>query len=233
MASATNRQVISDIVNDMRALNLDDRVSKKFILSKLRNAAAQLIKREADSRRILAISDLWTEVQCVELCRAPLIDCCNTDIPNCKFVMKSKNPIPATYETLYKELLQIFNPFFAKEFKQITPQEYKDLLTREFQDKRIKYFWLSNGYLVIPDCLVESVVLRGVFVEPAKAKQLNSCESTTDKCVSILDQPFVCPEYLMKPVKDITLENIFNFYKRNVLDEEPNLNTNLKVGFNK
>jgi hypothetical protein len=229
MANLTNRQIISDIIIDLRAVNLDEKVSKRYILNKLRNFAALFIKRDAEARKLQGISDLWTEVQCVELREAPLIECCDIDIPNCVTVMKSKYKIPATYETLYKEMLEVHNPLYAKEFKQIAPKEYKDIKLREFQDKRIKYYWFSNGFLIIPDSLVETVTLRGAFVNPAEALKLNSCASQDNACISLLDQPFVCPDYLVPVVKQETLKDLFSFYKRNVLDENPNLNTNIKV----
>lgn len=231
MANLTNRQIISDIVNDLRAVNLDDRVSKKYILTKLRDFAALFIKRDAELRRLLNISDIWVEVQCVELEQRPLVECCEIDIPNCTMVMRSIKKIPETFETTYKELLEVHNPIYAKEFKQITPKEYKNIKSREFQDKRMKYYWISNGYLIIPDSLVEIVTLRGAFINPAEAKKLNSCDSGEDEngCVSVLDQMFVCPDYLLPVVKQEVLKDLFNFYKRNVLDETPNINTNIKV----
>jgi hypothetical protein len=153
------------------------------------------------------------------MCEALLVDCCDIDIPDCTKVMKSKKKIPETYETFYKELLEVHNSTYAKEFRQITPKEYKNIRLREFQDKRIKYFWLSNGYLIIPDSFVQTITLRGAFVNPAEA----------DKCVSLLDQPFVCPDYLVTVVKQETLKDLYNFYKRVVTDESPNLNNNQKV----
>lgn len=229
MPNSTNRQVISDIFVDLRAQNLDDKVSKRYVHNKLRDFAALMIKRDADLRRLLNISDIWTEVGCVELCETPIVECCNEDIPQCKMVMKSVKKLPETYETFYKELIQVFNPLYAKEFHQITPQEYKNLVHREFQDKRIKYFWISNGYLIIPDCLAEVVTIRGVFANPAEAKKLSSCNAESEDCITILDQPFICPDYLVPVVKQEVLKDLFNFYKRNVLDESPNNNTNTKV----
>jgi hypothetical protein len=229
MANVSNRQIISDIVGDLRALNLDDRVSKKYILSKLRSFAAILIKRDADTRRLLRISEIWTNVPCVELCEVPIVDCCDIDIPNCQTVMKSRKPLPDLLQTQNKELLQIFNPKWSREFKLITPQEYKNIIDREFHDPRLKYFWLDNNYIIVPDALVTDVRVRGVFVSPADANKLNSCiPSNEQECVSILDQPFVCPDYLVGPVKQETLKDLFSFYKRNVVDENPNLNTEEK-----
>lgn len=234
MANLTNRQIISDIVSDLRAVNLDDKVSKRYILNKLRDFAGLFIKRDADQRRIYSISDIWLDVPCVELCEAPLIECCNIDIPQCTTVRKSKHKIPQTYETFYKELLEVHNPLYAKEFRQITPKEYKNITAREFQDRRIKYFWFSNGYLIIPDSHVEVVTLRGVFLNPAEATKLNECvESENSKCVNTLDQPFICPDYLVPVVKQEVLKDLFNFFKRNVLDESTNANTNLKVDNNR
>lgn len=230
MANVTNRQIISDIISDLRAVNLDDKVSKRYILNKLRGFAALFIKRDTEARKLLNVSDIWLDVPCVELCEAPLIECCNIDIPNCKFVMKSKKKVSETYETSYKELLEVHNPTYAKEFRQITPKEYKNITAREFQDKRIKYFWISNGYIVIPDSRVEVVTLRGVFVNPAEAKKMSAClEQEGDECVTLLDQPFNCPDYLVAVVKQETLKDLFNFYKRTVTDENPNLNNNVKV----
>lgn len=225
----TNRQIISDIITDLRAANLDDKVSKRFILNKLRAYAKTFIRQDAESRRLLNITDLWTDVSCVEMCEAPLVDCCNEDIPDCTTVMRSKHKIPPTYETSYGELLEVFNPTYAKEFRQTTPKAYKNIKLREFRDKRIKYYWLSNGYLIIPDSMVRTVTLRGVFEDPAAAKKLDSCYSENNPCISLLDQPFVCPDYLESVIKQATLQDLFGYYKRVTTDESPNLNNNLKV----
>lgn len=227
MPNLTNRQIISDVINDLRAVDLDDKVSKRYILNKLRGYAALFIKRDAELRRLFGLAELWIEVPCVELCEAPIVDCCDVDIPGCTTVMRSVKEIPKTYQTMYREMLQVFNVQYAKEFRQITPQEYKNIIVREFQDPRIVYFWLQNKRLIIPNSLVTIVTLRGVFLNPSDAKKLNSC-SEDDKCASVLDEPFICPDYLVAVVKQETLKDLFSFYKRSVVDEEPNLNTNFK-----
>lgn len=233
MSNLTNRQIISDVMSDLRAVNLDDKVSKRFILNKLRGYTALFIKRDTDARRVFNISDIWLDVPCVEFCETPLVDCCNIDIPNCKFVMKSKKKVAETYETFYKELLEVHNPTYGKEFRQITPKDYKDIKAREFQDKRIKYFWISNEHIIIPDAMVEVATIRGVFVNPADAKKMSGClENDNDKCVGLLDQPFNCPDYLIPVIKQETLKDLFNFFKRTPTDESPNLNNNLKVNDN-
>jgi len=230
MPNLTNRQIISDIVSDLRASNLDDKVSKRYILNKLRSFAATFIKRDAESRRLMNLTDLWTDVDCVPLCPTPLVDCCNEDIPDCTTVMKSIHKIPDTYETFYGELLEVHNPIYAKEFRQTTPKAYKNIKLREFKDKKIKYYWLSNGYLIIPDSMVQTVTLRGVFADPSAAKKLSECaDKNEDKCSGILDQPFVCPDYLVSIVKQETLKDLFGFYKRVTTDENPDLNNNIKV----
>lgn len=225
----TNRQIISDISTDLKAANLDDKVSKRFILNKLRAYAKTFIRQDAESRRLLNITDLWTDVPCVEMCEVPLVDCCNEDIPDCTTVMRSKYKIPPTYETSYGELLQVHNPIYGKEFRQITPKSYKNIVAREFRDKRIKYYWMSNGYLVIPDSMVKTVTLRGVFEDPAAALKLDSCSSDNNPCPRLLDQKFVCPDYLESVIKQAVLQDLFNYYKRVTPDENPNLNSNIKV----
>jgi hypothetical protein len=229
MPNLTNRQIISDISSDLRALNLDDKVSKRFILNKLRNYASTFIKQDAESRRLMALTDLWTDVSCVEMCEYPLVDCCGEDIPDCTTVMRSKYKIPDTYETFYGEMFEVHNPTYAKEFKQTTPKGYKNIKLREFQDKRIKYYWFSNGYLIIPDSMVQKVSIRGVFANPAEAKKLDSCAIEDKQCFSTLDQPFVCPDYLVSVVKKEVLKDLFGFFKRVTPDENPNMNNNIKV----
>lgn len=230
MASITNRQIISDIVNDLRALDLDDRVSKRYILNKLRSYASSFIKRDGDARTLLNIAEIWTNVPCVELCEVPLVDCCDIDIPNCKTIMRSRKKLPEILQLRYRELLQVFNPIYSKGFIPTTPQQYKNIISREFVDIRLKYFWIANNYLVVPDADVTTVTIRGVFLNQADALELNSCIPTEEQaCVSILDQPFTCPDYLIPDVKAATLKDLFSFYKRVTVDEAPNLNTNEKV----
>lgn len=218
----TNREVISEVVNDLRALGVDDHVSLRYILAKLQGYTAIFVKREADLRRLYRSSDIWTTIECFKLRPAVVSECCNITIPFCNSLMKSVEKLPETYSTNFgnviREVSSINNTVL---FEQVTPRQYQAIKLRPFHSKKKKYYWIENGYLVVPDSDVELVKVTGYFKDPDAAKRASACSEQEDSCNSPLDEKFTCPEYLLQVVKQETIKDLFNFYKRVIPDQAP------------
>jgi hypothetical protein len=229
--------LISEIRNDIRALNIDDFIPPKYIFNKLKGYCSLFIKRDSDNRRLFKLNNLWTTITCLSLQKSSLIQCCDIDIPSCKSVMKSVLQLPELYSTIYGNLINVTSVDGSTVYLQSSPNQYKDLFNREYYNKKQKYFWIENNYLIIPDTEVEVVTVRGMFINGAEAKKLNNCEkqiassnsNSNKNCTSILDEEFVCPDYLLAVVKQETLKDILNGFKRIIVDEVPNGNNSDKV----
>lgn len=227
-----NSEVVSQIINDLRALSIDDRVSPRYVLAKAVANASLFIKRENDQLRLWNYIDLWTTIDCIEMVPANIKECCNISIDKCKFIMRSKHKLPGLFSykngPLIREVMSMDGNTI---YYQTTPQSYKDILNREFVDKRLRYFWIENGYVIIPDSQVQMISLTGFFQNNYEAKKLNSCNTSEEEtCPDPLEQEFTCPPHLIQVVLEATTANLFNFYKRVVVDELPEGDNNKKTG---
>lgn len=227
-----NSEIVSEIINDLRSLNLDDHISKRYVLAKLQDNAALFIKRENELLRLYNYQDIWTTVSCIEMEPADVVECCCIRIEKCKFMMKSTLPLPDIYSYKGGPLIQeVLSMDGSQEYRLTTPRGYKRILDREFIDKNVKYFWIENDHIIIPDSRVKLVSLTAFFRNVSEAKQLNSCDDSGDNnCIRPLDEEFLCPAHLLSIVKESTITNLFNFYKRNQIDTLPDDDNNKKVG---
>ena len=230
-----NKDFVSEITNDLRALNIDDRISPRYILSKGRGYAEVYIKRENDQRKLYDYDDIWLTVPCIAMEPSNNIECCGISIPKCKTWMKSKKKIPELYLTgqgpAVKELQSLRGDLT---FNKTTPRDYEKIMKRRYQNKDFKYFWFENDYLVIPDVEVEFVTLVAFFKDKKQGKLLSECPEKVcgvddTLCSFPMDESFPCPGYLMAQVKLDTITNLATFYKRMIIDEIPDLNTNRKT----
>jgi len=230
-----NKEIVSEIINDLRALNIDDRISSRYVLSKLRGFLALYIKRENDQRKLYDYDTLWLTVPCVEMEPANDIECCGVVIPKCKTWMRSKKAIPEIYITGQGPAIQQLQSARGDiVFIKSTLKDYLKASARRWQNKENKYFWIENNHLVVPDSEIELVTLVAYFKDKKAGKELSGCPETDcgekdPKCNLPMDEDFDCPDYLLAQVKQDTITNLFNFYKRNIVDDVPNLSTNQKT----
>lgn len=221
----TNRQISSDIATEIRALNIDDRVSSRWILSVLKDKTRSMLKQDLESRRLFKISSIWQTIDCVELCEVPYSECA-CDIPNCKVVMKSKIKIPRAFESNYGTMVKVVNIGGTSEFIQTSLTKYIDIKARNIDNPKAKYFWIDNGYIFIPDSMVETVMVRGLFENPEEVDKLN--DPIGSECLKPLDALFPCPSHLVDAVKKETVLEFAKIFKGLQEDQTPNQNSNIK-----
>lgn len=230
-----NKEIVSEIVNDLRALNIDDHISSRYVLSKLKGFLALYIKRENDQRRLYNYDNIWLTVPCVKMIPSNDVECCGIRIPKCKTWMRSEKPIPELYLTgfgpAFKEVQSMRGDII---YYKSTVRDFEKASKRRWKSKETKYFWLENGHLVIPDSEIEYVTIIGYFKDRKKAKLLSECpEKMCDTqditCLLPMEEEFDCPDHLLAQIKQDTITNLFNFYKRVVVDDIPNLSTNQKA----
>ena len=216
----TNRQICSDVVEFLRANNIDDKYSYRFILSELRDAAQNYIKQDADNRRIFKQSNLWKSIPCpIQMEEVPLVEC---DIEvDCTVIMKSVEKIPPTYATIYGNLLKLSNIDGSGTYKQIFPADYQDEVSRKYRDKSIVYYWVIDDYIYIPDKYIQNIKVIGFFKDHTYLKIKDCLKSTS--CIHPLDMEFNCPDYLVKVVKSDIESKLLQGSQKPV-DNNPNLN---------
>lgn len=253
----TNREIISEVINDLRALHVDDRVSERYVLNKLKTVNALLLKRENEQLRLYDDNNVWFPIECLEM--EPLDPKSYPDgckganvIAKIHSYTRSIYPIPQIYSSrngaLIREILTMDDGGI---YRPTTPQEYARIVNREFQDPNIRYFWFDGQQrLVIPNSDTRLVSMTASFMEPWKAMLIDACRtkskvtvSTTqgDGCVATtnqttvstvcpepLDDPFLCPTHLLSTVKELATKDLYTFYKRNITDPVPDGDNNSK-----
>lgn len=211
----TYREICSDILNDLKSFNLDDKISYRFIKNKLIDKASYFLKQDSKSREIIKFADYWKPLDCIGLEEVSISEC--GDI-GCKKVMKSIEQIPSTLQLYSGNALKLFNIEYTKEYNLTQPYLYKDLINRQFKSKN-GYFWIIDNYIYIPDSEVEFVIPFGIFREDQIA---------ISNCKKPLDSYFSFPEYIVTLSKQEVLKELLGGYKQLVSDEKSDLNNNSK-----
>jgi hypothetical protein len=218
--NSTVRKLVSELANDVNAVTPDARVSKRYLFQKIEASTNYYIRQIPISELIKNSTDFNT-IKCFPMETVPTIDCCSFDIPNCETVQRSINEIPEVYGAIIKAYNLNNNSY-----KIVTPDKYIYATESEFFDPNDKYAWIENKRLIIPNSNVETIKLRGYFMNPLKAAEL-SCEGTTDNCYSPLDEPFNIPGKIRNIVMKDALQSILT--KLQIpKDETTNSNSNLK-----
>ena len=97
----TIRQLISKIRNEMNSISLDDRISNRYIWSKVIDGVNVLFRRSSDDRKIFSVTELYSFDDCFELTPQKKELCTNIILPNCNVFMQSKKNVPEILSTIY------------------------------------------------------------------------------------------------------------------------------------
>ena len=217
----TYRQVISDIINDLNALSIDDKFSYRFLYSKFIGRLESIIRQDSSDRGILNLSSIWYPIKKIEMVDYKKS---NNNL-NCDVytdLMVSCDKLPKTFSGKNGDLIKILNINNSAEYKQTKSFLYKDIRNREFLNKKIKYFWIEEGYLFIPDSNVEEVRGYGMF---KNSKEVDLINGDSDKCFKILDSLVLAPDYIIDISKRDVVNELRNVNKTIVKDENPDQNS--------
>lgn len=221
----TIRQAISQVQTDLKS-TMDTRVAPKAIWVKWVFNLATILKQVNETKRVWRSSDMWYRINCLEMETVNAAICPEIAPLVKEFVAKSKSRIPATYTSASGDMIRDLSSVYpyGKQYVVITPKEYDKIRKREFRDPRLGYAFIIDGYLYIPDSEVEKVALTGAFTNPRDAGILNG----EDPCKPFLDYTFFCPEYLIKVVHDLVIQDLAGVNQKVAKDEDTNLNENTK-----
>ena len=209
----TIRQLISKIRNEMNSISLDDRISNRYIWSKIIDATNVLFRRGSDDRKMFSVTELYTIDDCFKLHSEKANNCTDIIIPECNVYMQSLNIIPLTFSTIYG------NPFIVETLngeilQRTTPTLYKKILKRRFKPLE-SYYWIHNNKLVIPS-----------FIEVVKISFIKNLSLNLDLCLG-MDEEIKIPNWIEYDAVKLVITDLRN--RKNIpADENPNNNNNDK-----
>lgn len=209
----TFREAISDIREELKALNVDERYSNRFLYNKLINQATLFISQDAENRRLFKEHEFIKPIPCFDM-EEVYGDNCGVEFFRFSTVSKSKIPLPETYPTLFGSIIKIFNEDESKEYVIVPVGSYRDYINRRIKTPHVSYCWVKDKYLYIPNIFIQSVKLSGAFV---------SLPSDKTKLNAPLDNIFNVPGKLLKIIKQEIVKELAQINKQIQEDQTPNM----------
>jgi hypothetical protein len=214
------RQIVSTLALDIKAKNLDDRISFRYLADKFKDKIAYFLRLEAKSREFVRDISIWKTIGCVELIEVATNTCGFID--ECNTLKRSKIKVPNVYNTNYGLLIKVLTIDGRISFTGINSNQYKDFTKLEYGGNG-RFFFIEDGYLYFPNTDIESVKVLLIPKEPIEVDVLNNpC-----KCAYPLDGEVNYSDYLIILAQQEVLKELLPATGI-VQDEKPNDNTNLK-----
>lgn len=221
----TNSQLVSRVVNGLKALGKDDRISRRWILGIAKQKAEYYISTKLTDRSIYREDNLYTTVECFKLEKVEIIKCDIIEFRTCKNIMKSTKKIPGLVYSKYgNSLKEITSIDYDGNFTATTPKQYRKDKDRQGEDESIR-FYVRDGYLYLLDTEVEIVTLYLLSQDTESINNISECHE--EDCRSLWDYDFVCSSKLTKVVIEETIQEVLGS-KQITPDTNPNLDYNQK-----
>ena len=205
----TNREITSEIINILKSNNKDNRLSRRFILSLLRDSAEFLIAQKWGERSILTETSLYSYLPCFEFEKIDTKNCPSIEFRLCKTLMKSVKPLPklifSRLGASIKDIISVDGEFI---FTYVDEAQYRRNKKRKYKLKNEIYIYLgADNYLYIPDNEIYSLDLTILTTDTNSVDDCSAC-SKKDKCLSAWDKEFIAPSKLIESIKDMTLQKL-------------------------
>lgn len=205
----TNREITSEIVNILRTNNKDNRLSRRFILSLLRDSAEFLISQKWGDRSILSETSLYTYLPCFEFEKVNVKECPSLEFRLCNILMKSKKPLPklifSRLGSSIRDIVSLDGNFI---FTYVDELQYRRNKKRQHKLKNEVYIYLgSDNHLYIPDEEILTVDLTILTTDTTCIEDCSACMEK-DACKSLWDCEFKISFKILEAVKDMALARL-------------------------
>lgn len=218
---------VSRVVNGLKAITKDDHISQRYILSIGVDKAKKIIGQKLSEMRLTKEDIIFTTIECVKMERITYKDCGVVEFKTCDKLVRSCKKIPELmYSRFGPVVLSMTSIDGSKTYT------YRDI-NQYNRSKKLKYrrggdyFYMKDGHVLIPDSKVELVDMTVLTLDDSEAYQLSAC--TDEKgCRPKMEHDFICPDRHLDTVVQDTINEIANFYRTSVADENPNMDSNQK-----
>lgn len=219
----TNRKITDIVLNTLKANSKDSRISRRLVLSILESKAKFYISQKLNDKSLYREVNIYKEISCVEFKQIEIFKCPIIEFRTCKTLMRSKEKLPellwSKYGHTLKEVTSIDGSF---SFTPITASQYRKNQQRTGKSNK-KYFYVKDNYVYIPDYEFYTGNLYLISQDGYELSQISECNE--NKCDSVWDFEFVCPNKLEEIVIQETIKHL-SLTKQIQEDVNPNLNPN-------
>lgn len=183
----TYGKAISRVVNGLNSLTKDARIPKRYILNILKEVGAFLLSQKMLDKTLYREEDLFKWIRCVELKSIDTVSCPIVEFRRCKSLMRSKNKLPKIVGSRYGYAVLIVSTISGeRRFSSTTLSDYTNFIRKRNFEKFIgTKFYISEGYLYIPDSEVEVVdvlllTLDEDYEDASSCEEKNPCKNVWD-----------------------------------------------------
>lgn len=221
----TNGTFVSRIQNELKVLNKDEFISRRMIIQVGWDKAKTYISQKLRDRSLFREANLITTVFCFPMVSIDVKSCPFVEFRTCGSLMKSKHPIPEPIYSRYgASIISVRSLDGETDFHHSNSS--KNDSRREFSHMARK-FYIRDGHLFIPDVHILGVDIEMITQNLKYANDVSDC-AKYDKCKSIWDYDFVCPDKLYEPLVAATLQELAGVTRQIPEDENPNMDSNIK-----
>jgi hypothetical protein len=202
---------IQNILNQGQVSD-DFNISNRLVLHFLNTARILLLKRKADKKQKFDPSDFQSF--CMPLCEDSWIDCdCLPNI-DCK-VLKGKFKLPKALTS--RTGIYITVRFLSGKEIDITSLSAMRHRKNSLTKKNSPAWFLDNNYLYIigiPDNILKSVYVTGVFLDPTKLEDITLCgPSETQPCFDTGEDEYPIAGELIEPMYKMALQYLSGSFR--------------------
>jgi hypothetical protein len=218
-----NLEFTSIILTTLKSINKDSKIPRRLALAVGESKAKTYISQKLNDRSLYRETNIYKEIPCVEFIEIDKVDCPIISFRLCNTIYRSKNKIPellwSKYGHTLKEVRTLDN---GKTFLPTTNSQYKRDKNRSQKSNNL-YFFVEDQYVYIVD---EPLKMGNLYLITQDLYELEQiCECSENKCDSIWDFEFVCPDKLEEVVIQETLKQLM-VTRQLQEDANPNLNSN-------
>lgn len=227
----TNNEFASRVINAVKALNKDTRISKRYVIETGKIKANFLMVQKMDELTMSREDGVITTIDCFRLKADNVKECDIFEFRRCKSLMKSCKKLPkGLFGKSGSGIISVSNIDGSKNYHYITPKQYALLDDRSLHRRRnMVFYFVKDDYLYLPESRNELVEISMITFDTWEADKCSECENKTEKCESALSAKFVCPDRFLDLVVRDTIQEIASITMRIPADENPNLDENQKT----
>lgn len=219
----TNLEFTSIIISTLKSTSKDSKIPRRLVLAIGESKAKTYISQKLNDRSLYRETNIYREIPCVEFIEIDKVSCPIIDFRLCNSIYRSKNKIPellwSKYGHTLKEIRSLDN---MKTFSPTTMSQHKRDKNRTHKTKNLQFF-IEDQYVYI---INEPLVSANLYLVTQDLYELEQiCECSKNKCDSVWDFEFVCPDKLEEVIIQETLKQLM-VTRQIQEDVNPNLNPN-------
>lgn len=219
----SNNEITSIVLDTLKANSKDSRISRRLVLATLESKAKFYISQKLNDKSLYREANIYKEISCVEFIKIDIIKCPIIEFRRCDILMRTREKLPELFWSKYgstlKEITSIDGEY---SFEPTTVSQYRKNKQRTGKTKK-NYFYVKDEYVYIPD--IEFLVGNMYLVSPDLYELEQMSECSENKCDSVWDFEFICPNKLEDVVIQETIKQL-SITKQIQEDDNPNLNPN-------